>query len=317
MKQIVWVLLFSVFSALVLPLVTFLIMNAGSTAENDSENSEEMISVYFHGEDKVKQLPLEKYLVGVVAAEMPATFETEALKAQAVAARSYAVYKKQNPPTEHPQAHVCTDYKHCKAYKETMQMEKDWGDNKGAFLRKITSAVNDTQGEVVTYNGEAALTVFHSQAGSGKTENSKDVWGGDVPYLVSVSSYGEETAPDFYSSKTVAFSEFKEKLCAFNPEIDINSSSDIGEIVRSEGGGVKEVIIGGVSVSGKDMRSIFGLRSSCFEINVSGDSVRFEVSGYGHGVGMSQYGANTMAKEGYTYKQILTHYYSGTQIEIV
>lgn len=192
-----------------------------------------------------------------------------------------------------------------------------WGADGEKNKKRIETAVNSTAGEILTYNGEACLAVFHSQAGGGRTESSRDVWGGDLPYLVSVESRGEENAPNYHSSADVPFSEFCEKLTAENPQADIKSAADIGEITRSEGGAVKSITIGGASFKGSDIRRIFNLRSACFEVKCEGDNVHFEVTGYGHGVGMSQYGANELAKEGMSYKKILAHYYTGTKTEKV
>ncbi|MBQ8807938.1 MAG: stage II sporulation protein D [Clostridia bacterium] len=273
------------------------------------------ISVYFTEEDKVKNMPLEEYICGVVSAEMPASFENEALKAQAVAARSYAIYRTRNKNPDHPDAAVCTDYTHCKAYMPRSKANEKWGEDAKKYSERIENAVYATKGEVITYNGEVALAVFHSQSGGGRTENSKDVWGGNVPYLVSVESHGEENAPNFYSTAVFSFNEFKEKIHSKFPNAVINSYKDIGRTEKSEGGSVKTIEIGGVKISGKDIRTLFSLRSSCFRIRADETTVTFEVTGYGHGVGMSQYGANTMAKEGYSYVDILTHYYSGTKVD--
>lgn len=319
MKQFCAFIIFSVVTALVFPLIVFMLADVKINYKKDEENTKasETISVYFHNENKIEEVPLEEYLCSVVAAEMPATFEPEALKAQAVAARSYSLHRKENPSPDHPGASVCTDYAHCKAYKTKEELSNQWKENAKEYEEKIRNAVYSTQGEIITYNGEVALAVFHSQAGSGRTESSKDVWGGDVPYLVSVESHGEQSAPNFYSTVSVPFEEFKSKIAEYNPSIEINTHEDIGEIEKSDGGNVKIIRIGNAQISGKDMRQIFNLRSSCFTVNANEEQVTFQVTGYGHGVGMSQYGANTMAKEGHSYKDILTHYYSGTQIVCV
>ena len=317
MKNIAIFVFFCIMTALVLPLSVFLIMNMHNAPRKDESEmkSSREISVLFTDENKVKTMPLEEYLCGVVSAEMPAEFEKEALKAQAVAARSYAIYRIENQSGDHSDAAVCTDFAHCKAYKSKEEANAQWKEKAKLYTEKIADAVNSTSGEIITYQGEVALAVFHSQSGGGRTENSADVWGGDVPYLVSVESHGEENAPNFYSSVVVSFDEFKEKILSENKNAVVESPHDIGEIQISEGGSVKSIIIGGESFKGKDIRTMFNLRSSCFKINADEKSVSFEVTGYGHGVGMSQYGANTMAKEGFNYKQILTHYYSGTEIE--
>lgn len=316
MKRFLVLILFFIITAFLVPTVVFFLVNLHNGRTDIKKNpSTGEISVYFADKNKTETVEIEEYLRGVVAAEMPASFEKEALKAQAVAARSYALYRMENPTAEHPQAAVCTDFSHCKAYKTEEELKKSWGEKDSEYLEKIADAVYQTAGEIITYNGEVAMAVFHSQAGSGRTENSKDVWGGDVPYLISVESHGENTAPNFYSTAVFSFDEFKGKLLSKQSDAVINSPEDIGTPQVSEGGSVKSITIGGKEFTGRDIRSLFGLRSSCFKIKSDESTVTFEVTGYGHGVGMSQYGANTMAKEGYNYIQILTHYYTGTKIE--
>ncbi len=315
MKRFLSLILFCIITAFLIPIIVFFLINLHNNKNDMKKNSSTgEIKVYFADKNSTKSMEIEEYLCGVVAAEMPASFEKEALKAQAVAARSYALYRKENPTSEHPEAAVCTDFSHCKAYKTDEELKNSWGDKSLEYSKKIEDAVYETAGEIITYNGEVAMAVFHSQAGSGRTENSKDVWGGDVPYLISVESHGENEAPNFYSTAVFPFEEFKEKLLSKDKEAVINSSKDIGVPSVSEGGSVKSIKIGGREFTGRDIRSLFGLRSSCFKIKADESSVTFEVTGYGHGVGMSQYGANTMAKEGYSYIQILTHYYTGTKI---
>ena len=316
MRRYIFYASFFLISALILPLCVFFIMQfQDNLSEKPKKHSGQDISVYFSDEKVIKEMDIEEYLMGVVCAEMPASFEKEALKAQAVAARSYAIYRMENPSGEHTGAAVCTDFTHCKAYKKIETAQKQWGKDADKYSEKIKQAIDETAGEILTYDGEVALAVFHSQSGGGRTENSSDVWGGDVPYLVSVESHGEENAPNFYSSAVFSFEEFKEKILSQNSEAKLNTPEDIGKSEISEGGSVKSITIGGVVFTGREIRTLFNLRSSCFKIFADEGNVRFEVTGYGHGVGMSQYGANTMAKEGIDYKKILTHYYSGTQIE--
>ena len=319
-KQFFGIVAFCIVTALVVPLAVYGIIAVKenkNTEENQRKISGETIDVLFAGENTVRTMNLEEYLCGVVAAEMPASFEPEALKAQAVAARSYAIHRKINPSPDHPDASVCTDYTHCKAHKNTEELADLWGKDEKEYSDKIRNAVFSTNGEIITYNGEVALAVFHSQSGSGRTENSKDVWGGEIPYLVSVESHGEENAPNFYSTVVVPFDEFETKIRNEFPDATIDSPQNIGEIDKSEGGSVKTIDIGNEKITGKDIRRIFGLRSSCFEIRADDNNITFEVMGYGHGVGMSQYGANAMAKEGFDYKAILTHYYTGTELSEV
>jgi len=318
MKRFFIISVLSIILAFIIPVSVYYIKVFFTDANEIKETpSSGEVKVFFHNENIVKTMNIEEYLYGVVAAEMPASFEIDALKAQAVAARSYTYYRMSNPNEGHPEADVCTDSTHCKAYKTEQELESTWGKNKDEYSNKIFSAVHSTTGEIITYNGEVAMAVFHSQAGGGKTESSKDVWGGDVPYLVSVESHGEEEAPNFYSTLNLDFSDFKVKLEEKYPDISIQSPYDVEITQINDGGSVRNIRIGNKSLNGRDIRSIFGLRSTCFAVRSGEDSVTFEVSGYGHGVGMSQYGANAMAKEGYKYIDILKHYYTGTEVDLV
>lgn len=277
-----------------------------------------MIKVYIAAEDRVEEMSKGQYLREVVSAEMPASFEIEALKAQAVAARSYlearmAAYAKNGAPPEHKGADICTDHTHCKAWISQAERMKLWEKDADSNWEKISSAVSSTSGEVITYNGEVISAVFHSTS-SGKTENSRDVWGGDRPYLVSVESPGEEVAPNFKSEKTISTEEFC-RIASENIDGTDFSGALIGDIVRSEAGGIISIVIGGVSIKGTQLRTMYDLKSTNAQIEIDGENVRFDVTGYGHGVGMSQYGANAMAKNGAAYADILTHYYSGVKIE--
>lgn len=251
---------------------------------------------------------LEEYLEGVVASEMPASFHEEALRAQAVAARTYIYYSmKNNINDEHPDADVCTDSSHCKAWKSNdeliSEMGKDWFSE---YFPKIQKAVKSTSGEMVIYENEPILAVFHS-TGSGRTENANDVWGGFVPYLKSVESPGDLLSPKYASTVSIPISEFCKKLNI--------SSHEIGEIKRSEGGAVLSVNVGGALFKGTEIRTLFKLNSANFEIETLEDQIIFKVKGNGHGVGMSQYGANALAEEGKTYKEILQTYYIDTHIK--
>lgn len=269
------------------------------------------VNVFNHILNQSENMNLEDYLIGVVAAEMPASFEEEALKAQAVAARTYTLYK--SAGESHPEGEVCTDPGHCQAYLTDEQMQTNWGKDYDLYFNKIKEAVYSTRGQVLTYNEEPVMAVFHSMGG-GKTENSEDVWGSIIPYLVSVDSPGEEEAANYNSTVTVSFEDFKNTILSEYPNANINSFLDISQPVLSEGGHVKSMIIGAVTVSGTKLRSMFNLRSTKFYLTFDGGNVTFNVTGYGHGVGMSQYGANAMAKEGKTYKEILSHYYMGTTL---
>ncbi len=252
--------------------------------------------------NRVYEMSLEDYVLCVLRQEVPASFEKEALKSQAVAIRSYALRKIKSGT--HENADVCTSYAHCMAYLSEQNAKEKWGEKFNRFNDKYKQAVNETKNQVLEYDGEVANTVFFAIS-SGRTENAADVWGGNVPYLISVDSSEDINADGFKSVVEVSQNEFKKTL-------DIDEIKT-GEISRGEGGTVKNIFISGKNFKGSEIRKLFSLRSSNFEINVS-DSVKFTVKGYGHGVGMSQNGANECAKKGMKYDEILFKYYTGTKL---
>lgn len=303
-----------IYYSLVSIIVPYLVLAAFSVGKTEAPPQapaatyEDTVSVFNPTDNTTTTMNMTDYLTGVVAAEMPAAFEKEALKAQAVAARTYTMYKASL--NEHD-ADVCTDFAHCQAYITNEEMKKVWGDDFDLYYNKIRDAVTQTEGEHLVYNEEPVMAVFHSMGG-GFTENSADVWGEAVPYLVSVESPGEETATNYYSSCTVSFEEFKSKITSAFPEAKIYSPEDVSDPILTDGGHVKSIVIGSVSIPGTKIRTLFNLRSTKFDISFENDMVTFSVTGYGHGVGMSQYGANAMAKEGKSYTEILAHFYRGT-----
>lgn len=275
------------------------------------------ISVYIKNEDRVCDMDMSQYLKEVVAAEMPAEFETEALKAQATAARTYLVNRikaeNEQAKTEHKGAKICTDPTHCKAWMSEADRKKAWPEDKAdGYWKKISDAVESTSGIIITYNNSPISAVFHSTS-SGFTENAKDVWGGDVPYLVSVESRGEEASPRYHSELTLSVDDFKKK--AEESISGINWESGLfGNIERSDAGGIKTISIGGVQIKGTQFRNIYGLRSANADIFEEDGTVYIRVTGFGHGVGMSQYGANYLASQGMDYVEILKTYYTGVEV---
>ncbi|MDD5016510.1 MAG: stage II sporulation protein D [Eubacteriales bacterium] len=302
--------------AVIYPAVTVLIRHEQKSLEEIEIEieQEKYVNVYIDG--GVIEMPLEEYLVGVVAAEMPASYELEALKAQAVAARTYTLYKMNNGGcAAHEGADICTDSGHCQAYMTEEEMADFWGDDAGLYLEKIQTAVASTSGEVLYYKGEEIQVFYHACSG-GQTENCENVYSQVLPYLVSVQSEGEEAYSNFYGEVAVSFKDFKSKMEAYSPSIDIDDvASCIEEIVRYESGRVESIEIGGEAFTGREIRGVFSLNSANFTIDISGDTITFNTVGYGHGVGMSQSGANAMAKGGASYVDILTHYYTGVTIE--
>ena len=265
-----------------------------------------------HGDGQF-ELPLEEYLVGVLAAEMPASFEPEALKAQAVAARTYTLYCAE--AKKHGEAQVCTDFSCCQAWKSQDAMQRDWGENFESNFAKITDAINSSAGQYLVYQGEPVFSAFHSSS-AGFTENCGAIWS-ELPYLISVESpEGEETVPGYTSYVELSPLDFRDTLLHACPQADFTGeeSSWIGTVIPEKSGRVDSVELGGVIYSGTKLRELFALRSTAFTLEYTGESFLFTVSGFGHGVGMSQYGANVLAAQGSDYTAILAHYYPGTSL---
>ena len=266
--------------------------------------------------DSVETLSMAEYLPGVIAGEMPASFEPDALRAQAVAARSYALARMLAPPAAHPQCALCDSPGCCEVYLTAEERCERWGEQYDLWETRIEDAVRDTDGVYLVYAGEPITACFHASS-AGYTESGAAVWGGDVPYLVSVSS--PETAadvPNFVTTAEFSPESFREIFLAAYPEADLSAQPPewVGERTVDPSGRVSSIRIGDISVPGTGMRSIFSLRSANFTLAWTGRSFLFTVSGSGHGAGMSQYGANVMAKNGSTWREILAHYYPGTSL---
>lgn len=267
--------------------------------------------------NQIEEIKLDEYLYGVVSAEMPANFELEALKAQAVVARTYTIYKIINDGKKHEGANICDNSNCCQAWITKENRLAKWEENlRKSNWNKIVEAVNSTQGKIITYEGLPINAFFHSNSG-GTTETTANVWGGTgYPYLKSVETSGEDTYSQ-YSSEVVLtkqdfINKFKEKHTNF--EIDFNAADCIKILEYTEGNRVKKIKIGNLELSGVEVRTILGLKSANFTILIEGESVKLKVTGYGHGVGMSQTGADSMAKNGSNYEEIIKHFYTGVEI---
>lgn len=271
----------------------------------------------FDGE-KIVPMTMAEYLPGVVRGEMPADFEPEALKAQAVAERTFIYYHMDGGrKAAHPDADVCMDYHCCNAWVSQEQAKKNWGDYYEEYERKIQQSVEETDGQVMLYDGSPILAAFHSSS-AGVTAASGDAWVSDLPYLKSVESpENGDTVPNYYSVNAFSAAEFKEKILAAEPSAVLEGSAEewVKDPVQNGSGRVESVCIGGIRMRGTQVRSALGLRSACFTAECSAEEIVFRVTGFGHGVGMSQYGANSMAKEGKTWQEILHWYYQGVDIE--
>ena len=267
--------------------------------------------------EKLQSMDMQTYLYGVLRAEMPAEFEEEALKAQAVAARTYILHKiASGGSPNHPQADACDDITCCQAYKSEEDAAEDWGSSAPEYEAKIRAAVDDTDGECVLYDGAPVLAVFHSSS-VGATQDAQAVWSSSLPYLQSVETpESDDDVPNYRSTATFTSAALREKLLDALPDAELTGSPSnwFTNIQQQPNGSVTKLSVGGVEVVGNRLRTILGLRSACFTISFDGDEVTFSVAGYGHGVGMSQYGANVLAKGGMSYQEILEWYYTGAEV---
>jgi len=250
---------------------------------------------------EVLQINLEEYLIGVVAAEMPAFFNEEALKAQAVVARTYTLKLIET-------GRELTDNVSTQAYKSNGELQSMWGSNYNKYYNKIKDAVSKTNGLCIKYNGSLIDAVYHSTS-NGYTEDAVNVWKNDVPYLKTVTSPWDTSASSFLRTTNVGFNKISNVL-----GINFNSSSSIEIISKDESGRISRIKFNDKEITGIEIRNLLGLRSTDFDFNITDNGVAFTTRGYGHGVGMSQYGANGMASAGYTFDKILNYYYPGVQI---
>ena len=267
----------------------------------------------------IVKMDLEDYIYGVLAAEMPASFEPEALKAQAVAARTFALRKQMTGGcSRNPGADVCTDSGHCQAYCTEAERKKNWGSKYAANTEKLQKAVSDTAGQILTYDDAPILTLFHASS-AGYTESVENVYSQTLPYLRSVSSpEDEEISVD--TQEELSRKSFAADVNKAWPKAGLKAAElekQVKILSRFESDRVESIRLGGVTASGADLRRAVDLRSANFTIAYDKNSIIFHTRGYGHGVGMSQNGANVMAQEGSDYKDILEHYYTGVEIQTI
>lgn len=273
--------------------------------------SGETFKVKLTEQDKITELSAKDYIYGVVCAEMPAEYSEEALKAQAVAAYTFALYRKQeNKGKEYDITDSTTPDQ---AYMTDEEFKKREGNNYETYKAKIQSAVDAVFGQVITYEGKIVLSIFHDTSG-GKTESAEVLWGGSYPYLQPVESVGDLLSAGYLSEKELSGEDFKTALKEYNITFSSDPEGWISDIKRSESGTVLTAKICGVSLKGSELRTALSLRSANFDVSYSEGAFHFSVRGHGHGVGMSQYGAQFMALQGSDYKEILKWYYKGCEI---
>lgn len=299
------------------------ILNPVNVKFRDIGIKDDKVKVYITSKNKIVEMDVEDYLPGVLSGEMPAGFSMEALKAQAVAARTYGLSRMKSLGgtgcSNHEGADLC-DTVHCQVYMDKETRMSQWKESeREALWSKITSAVKETQGQVLTYNGELVMRPQYFSASGGRTEDAQTVFGFSAPYLKSVASPGEEIAKESYkkvyefkyaslaSIINKAYPSAKVSSSNLHKQLEIIESSDVGTVTK--------IKIGSAAITGSQFRFMLDLNSANFTIGFKKDVVQIQCLGNGHGVGMSQWGANAMAQKGYNYVEILTHYYQGTKVE--
>ena len=305
--------------------------NVEETISNIEENSEETVKQQeqydyqkyktiklLHQESgQVEELNIDEYLYGVVSSEMPANYEIEALKAQAIVARTYTIYQIIHNSGKHEKADICDDFNCCQAWISKDERMAKWSAEEAeSNWNKILEAVNSTSGKIITYNGEPINAFFHANSG-GITESSLNIWGGiDYPYLKSVETAGEEGYTQYSSEVVYSKEELINKIKEKYPECEIDFSQEncIQIIEYTTSSRVKTIKFGNIEMAGTEARTILGLKSTNFTFSIEGDNVKFSVTGYGHGVGMSQTGADALAKTGTNCEEIIKHFYTGVEI---
>lgn len=309
---------------------------AGKTAEavlppspspvqtGDGEGGGTSVREQFTGEDagrmvriqmedgQIVEQTMAEYLWCVVAAEMPASFEPDALMAQATAARTYTLWKALHNKA-HPQANVCTDYTCCQAWISREEALERWGAQGPEYTEKLDKALRETDGVVLYYDSMPIQAVFHASS-AGSTQDAVAVWGSTVPYLSAVATPEGEEAPNYHTTVTMTEAQVRAALEAQGCELEeLKPEEWLKELSYSDSGALLSAQVGGVTLRGNELRTALGLRSPSFTVEYGGDGFTFHVTGYGHGVGLSQYGANALAKQGKTWREIVSWYYTGVE----
>lgn len=299
------ILLFS----LLIIFIPFIIVNIFIKDEEIKfEYKENMYVRVKRSNNRIERIPIEDYVVGVLAGEMPITFQKEAFKAQALAARTYVMKKMSiNIKNDYDVVDTVMD----QVYLDKEYLKQAWGNDFLVKINKIKEAVLETYGEYIIYENEI-IEAFYFSTSAGMTENSEDVFISKKPYLRSVSSTWDEISPVYVENKYFSLKEFYEKL-----KLDFSTELNVEYTKKTSTGRVKTLVINNKSFTAIDVVALLGLRSSHFHIEKIGDILKIETRGYGHGVGMSQYGAEAMARLGYTYDEIIKYYYNGVEIKKV
>ena len=276
--------------------------------ETTTKKDSDTVSVFVMSANKTTDIEIFDYIVGAVAAEMPASYEKEALKAQAVACCSYMMWVKEN--SDNAEYDITSNPATHQGYLTEDEMKEKWGNKYESYKGKIEEAVTEVYGKYMIYDGEVILALFHAIS-PGKTQNSEEVWESPLPYIKSKSAPGDSLSPDFDSTSVVPCQKIRD---VFSVKSDIKDSELIDIFALSDSSFVKEITLGECNVSAGDIASKLSLRSPYFTAEYKEGNYIFKVKGYGHGLGMSQYSADYMARQGSTYDEILRHFYSGIKI---
>ena len=281
------------------------------SGNNITEQETEIVKVLHAATEKIETYTLEEYLFGVVAAEMPALYEKEALKAQAVAAHTFYLSRKESNAEK--DYDITDDYNLDQAFITPEKAKEKWGSGAAEYTEKIKTAVKEVAGLKITYEGRPIMSVYHAIS-FGKTENAAEVWGGEYPYLTTVDSSFDKQAEGYVSEKTFTAAELKAALSGL-AELKSTTENCISDIKKTSAGGVKSLTVSGTNVTVSQFRKATGLRSADFDVTFKEGAYTFTTRGYGHSIGMSQHGANCLAKEGKNFEEILLYYYTGCKIE--
>ena len=317
MKKVMFYILFVIFLIIVLPIVftkKFETEEVSKTNPYDYGDYSK-ISLLHVQTGAIEELTLDEYLYGVVASEVPASFEVEALKAQSVVARTYTIYQMKNSD-KHKEADLCDSSLCCQAWMTKENRFSRWEDDKeNEYWNKIVKAVNDTKGKIIFYNDEPINALFHSNSG-GITELAINVWGGDYPYLQIVETAGEDAYTSFKSEVKISKDQLVEIMNSKYTDFSIDFYKDdfikINSYTNSKR--VSKIKIGNKELTGVEARNLLGLKSTQFDFKIEGDDIFFSVIGYGHGVGFSQCGGDVLAKLGKSYEEIIKYYYKDVSI---
>ena len=286
------------------------------TDAEEKENAEDTISVFMTADNETEVMDMRDYIIGSVSAEVPASYNEEAIKAQALAAVTFAEYRKKNTGEENINgADISDDSSKHQGYMSKAEMQEKWGDAFDVYYEKIADCVDEVLGKVITYDGEPIMAAYHAIS-SGKTESAKNMWGKDIEYLRSADSSWDKDSTRYSSEVVLTAQELAKKVSSIeNSDFSEDEENWIKIKSVSDSGTVLEAEICGVKMTGMEIRNLLSLRSPSFDVEYNDGEFVFSVSGYGHGVGMSQNGANCMAQNGKTYEEIIAHYYPGTIIE--